>query len=77
MEQRHGRRTKSVDALKKCEHDPQVLLAVAKMVWTERKMKKAREWFQRTVKVDPDYGDAWAYYYKFELIHGTKVCVVS
>jgi pre-mRNA-processing factor 6 len=29
------------------------------------------------VKVDPDYGDAWAYYYKFELIHGTKVCALS
>lgn len=72
MEQRHGRRTKSVDALKKCEHDPYVLLAVAKLIWTERKVKKAREWFQRTVKVDPNYGDAWAYFYKFELMHGTE-----
>lgn len=53
-----------------------MLLAVAKMVWTERKIKKAREWFQRTVKVDPDYGDAWAYYYKFELVHGTKVSIL-
>ena len=30
LEPRPQRKTKSVDALKKCEHDPNVLLAVAK-----------------------------------------------
>ena len=30
LESRPQRKTKSVDALKKCEHDPHVLLAVAK-----------------------------------------------
>lgn len=30
LEARPQRKTKSVDALKKCEHDPHVLLAVAK-----------------------------------------------
>lgn len=73
MENTHGRRTKSTDALRKCEHDPYVLLAVAKLIWTERKYSKARNWFDRTVKVNEDFGDAWAYYYKFELIHGTEV----
>ncbi|MCP9262881.1 Pre-mRNA-processing factor 6 [Dirofilaria immitis] len=72
MEERHGRRTKSVDALKKCEHNADVLLAVAKLFWTERKIRKAREWFQRTVKIDPDFGDAWAFFYKFELLHGSQ-----
>uniref|UniRef100_A0AAF5Q4B9 Pre-mRNA-processing factor 6 n=1 Tax=Wuchereria bancrofti TaxID=6293 RepID=A0AAF5Q4B9_WUCBA len=72
MEERHGRRTKSVDALKKCEHSADVLLAVAKLFWTERKIRKAREWFQRTVKIDPDFGDAWAFFYKFELLHGSQ-----
>ncbi|XP_023222031.1 pre-mRNA-processing factor 6-like [Centruroides sculpturatus] len=72
MEARPQRKTKSVDALKRCEHDPHVLLAVSKLFWTERKMNKAREWFNRTVKIDPDLGDAWAYYYKFELLHGTE-----
>lgn len=32
LEARPQRKTKSVDALKKCEHDPHVLLAVAKYV---------------------------------------------
>jgi len=30
IEARPQRKTKSVDALKKCEHDPQVLLAIAR-----------------------------------------------
>ncbi|KAG8199374.1 hypothetical protein JTE90_011834 [Oedothorax gibbosus] len=72
LEPRPQRKTKSVDALKRCEHDPHVLLAVSKLFWTERKTNKAREWFNKTVKIDPDLGDAWAYYYKFELIHGTE-----
>ena len=27
--------------------------------------------FIRTVKLDPDFGDAWINFYKFELVHGT------
>lgn len=53
---------------------------VCRLFWSERKLKKAREWFQRAVKIDPDLGDTWAYFYKFELIHGTEVrttaCIV-
>lgn len=35
LEARPQRKTKSVDALKKCEHDPHVLLAVAKYVLSQ------------------------------------------
>lgn len=71
LEQRPQRKTKSVDALKKCEHDPNVLLAVSKLFWAERKIGKCREWFNRAVKIEPDLGDAWAYFYKFEAVQGT------
>ena len=86
----------SIDALKRCENSPLVLLAVAKLFLSERKVcrgpkergsvfcafrwlmpasafcarvqiAKPRQWFNRTIKLDPDYGDAWAHYYKFEL----------
>uniref|UniRef100_A0A158P6X2 Pre-mRNA-processing factor 6 n=1 Tax=Angiostrongylus cantonensis TaxID=6313 RepID=A0A158P6X2_ANGCA len=73
MEERHGRRAKSVDALKRCEHNPHVLVAAARLFWAERKaVKKAREWFQRAINVDPDNGDAYAHCYKFELLLGTE-----
>lgn len=60
-----------MDALKKCEHDPNVLLAVSKLFWSERKISKCREWFARTLKIEPDLGDAWAHWYRFEQLHGT------
>jgi pre-mRNA-processing factor 6 len=49
-----------------------VLLAVSKLFWSERKLQKAREWFIRTVKLEPDLGDAWVFFYKFELTHGNE-----
>jgi len=72
IEPRPQRKTKSVDALKKCEHDPHVLLAIARLFWSERKLSKARDWFLRTVKLDHDFGDAWAYFYRFEMAHGNE-----
>jgi pre-mRNA-processing factor 6 len=72
LEPRPQRKTKSIDALKCCEHDANVLLAVSKLFWTERKLQKTREWFNRTIKLEPDLGDAWAYFYKFELCHGNE-----
>lgn len=47
------------------------------MFWCERLVMKARNWFTRTVKLEPDLGDAWAYFYKFELQHGTEVSLKS
>jgi pre-mRNA-processing factor 6 len=72
MEPRPRRKKRSVDALTKCDHEPYVLLAVAKLFWAERKTQKCREWLTRTVKLEPDLGDAWVNFYKFELCHGTK-----
>jgi len=72
MEPKPSRKTKSVDALKKCEHDPIVLLAVSKLFWSEGKHQKCRDWLNRVLKLDSDLGDAWAYYYKHEMIQGTE-----
>lgn len=44
-----------------------------RMFWAERLTSKARSWFMRTVKLESDLGDAWAYFYKFEQLHGTEV----
>lgn len=68
---RHSRRAISVDALSKAPESPYVLLAVCKMMWSERKIAKAREWFNRALKINKDNGDVWAYYNKFEIVHGT------
>ncbi|GFZ05692.1 pre-mRNA splicing factor-like protein [Actinidia rufa] len=72
MVPRPQRKTKSMDALKKCDHDPHVIAAVAKLFWHDRKVDKARNWLNRAVTLAPDIGDFWALYYKFELQHGTE-----
>ncbi|KAM7271925.1 hypothetical protein ACFE04_031139 [Oxalis oulophora] len=72
MAPRPHRKTKSMDALKKCDHDALVIAAVAKLFWHDRKVDKARNWLNRAVTLAPDIGDFWALYYKFELQHGDE-----
>lgn len=72
MEPRPQRRSKSVDALKKCDNDVYVVIAVARLFWAERHVDKARAWFNKAVKLDPDNGDAWAYFLKFEIQQGNE-----
>lgn len=71
MVPRPQQKTKSRDAYKRCDQDPHVIVAVAKLFWHERKVDKARTWFIRAVTLAPDIGDFWAWYYKFELQNGT------
>ena len=72
-EARPTRKAKSADALKKCSTDTQVICAVARLFWSERKIEKARQWFARAVAADPDFGDCWGWWLKFEREHGTAV----
>jgi pre-mRNA-processing factor 6 len=71
VEARPQRKARSVDALKKCADDPVVICTVARLFWAERKIEKARQWFDRAVSAGPDYGDAWGWWLKFERQHGT------
>ncbi|XP_010522629.1 PREDICTED: protein STABILIZED1 [Tarenaya hassleriana] len=71
MAPRPRRKMKSIDAMKKCDHDPHVIAAVAKLFWQDMKVDKARSWLKRAVTLAPDVGDFWALYYKFELQHGS------
>ncbi|KAG7539758.1 PRP1 splicing factor N-terminal [Arabidopsis thaliana x Arabidopsis arenosa] len=66
--------TKIDDALKKCvkKEEAHVTATVAKIFWKDRKVNKARLLFEQTVTLDPDNGDFWALYYKFELEHGSE-----
>ena len=72
LEARPQRKARSTDALKKCENDPYVLVTIARLFWSERKTDKARNWFIRAVKTDSDYGDAWAWWLKFETMHASE-----
>ena len=73
MEERPKRKAKALTALKSCDRDPHVMLATAKLFWFDRSLDKARNWLENKVlRFNPDFGDAWATLYKFEVQHGTK-----
>lgn len=72
MAPRPQRKSKSVDALKRCDNDPHVVLAIAHLFWQDRKVDKARSWFNRAVTLLPDVGDFWAHYLRFERQYGTE-----
>jgi len=72
MEKKPQKKARSFDALKRCDNDPHVMLQVAILFWEDRKMDKARTWFNRVITLDPDFGDAWATFYKFEVQNGAE-----
>lgn len=72
MEPRPKRRTLAAEALKRSENAPEVIVTIAKLFASERKIEKARNWFSRAAKTNPDWGDCWAWWMRFELDHGTE-----
>lgn len=73
MEAAQQRKGRSVDAIKKSNEHPLVINAVGRLFWNERKIEKTRLWLSRAANADPDNGDLWAWWYKFEKQHGEKV----
>ncbi|EGB04589.1 hypothetical protein AURANDRAFT_38946 [Aureococcus anophagefferens] len=69
---RPARKGKSLEALKRCDNNAHVIVAVSKLFVAEQKRAKARKWFTRACALDPDLGDAWAHYYAFELADGVE-----
>ena len=63
---RPQRRSVSHEALKRCTDDAAVFEAVARLLWSEGKLGKAREWFERAVRVSGAYGDVWVWWYRME-----------
>lgn len=75
-EARPQRKARSVDALKKCADDALVICTVARLFWAERKIEKARQWFERAVGAGPrGIGDAWGWWLRFERQHGSAAQV--
>ncbi|KAJ5668777.1 Pre-mRNA-splicing factor prp1 [Penicillium macrosclerotiorum] len=72
LEPRPQRKARSLEAIKKAENDPVLFITVARIFWGERRLEKAMTWFEKAIVSDSDYGDGWAWYYKFLLQHGTE-----
>ncbi|OJJ57826.1 hypothetical protein ASPSYDRAFT_90025 [Aspergillus sydowii CBS 593.65] len=71
LEPRAQRKARSLEAIKKVDNDPILFITVARIFWGERRLEKAMTWFEKAIVSNSDFGDAWAWYYKFLLQHGT------
>ncbi|KAL6235394.1 hypothetical protein BDW75DRAFT_209729 [Aspergillus navahoensis] len=71
LEPRSQRKARSLEAIKKVDNDPILFVTVARIFWGERRLEKAMTWFEKAIVSNSDFGDAWAWYYKFLLQHGT------
>ncbi len=73
LENKSTRKTFCRDAIKKVGTDTHVIISIAKIFWKEKKYNKARLWFkEKAIVQSPDLGDAWIYYYAFEVDVETK-----
>ncbi|KAK3941242.1 hypothetical protein QBC46DRAFT_383179 [Diplogelasinospora grovesii] len=72
LEPRTQRKSLLAEAIKKVEDDPILLVTAARILWAERKLDRAQNWFEKALLLDRDMGDTWAWYYKFLLQHGTE-----
>ena len=77
MAPRPQRRRVSTDALHRCGNDAHVQAAVAMLFQNDRKVDKARTWYNRATTLDPDLGDLWGLWYRFESQFGDKDTVAQ
>ena len=73
LEPRTQRKPRALEAIKKLDNDPILFVTIARIFWGERRLEKAQNWFEKAILLDSDLGDAWAWYYKFLVQHGTEV----
>ena len=73
LQPRTQRKPQALEAIKAADQDPVLLVTVARIFWGERKLDKAMSWFEKAIVVDSDLGDAWGWYLKFLIQHGTDV----
>lgn len=72
LEARTQRKSLITEAIKKVDDDAVLQVTAARILWAERKLDRAQNWFERALLLDRDMGDAWAWYYKFLSQHGTE-----
>ena len=79
MEPRQHRKTRAVEAVRKVSNDPVLLTAVGRMFWMGggNQQEKGIRWMENSLKADPDYGDAWAWYYRLETSEEKREEIVS
>lgn len=72
LEPRTSRKSRALEAAKLVGDDKFLFTTISRIFWNERKLDKAVVWFEKAILVDADWGDSWAWYYRFLVSHGTE-----
>ena len=73
LEDRTRRKTAALQAMRTLdENDKHVFIAIARIFWGQRALEKAVTWFEKAIKVDPDYADGWVWFNAFLQKHGSE-----
>lgn len=72
LEARTQRRPQIIESIGKIDADPTLFIVAARIFWNERKLEKAKTWFEKAILRDADLGDSWVWYWKFLNQHGTE-----
>jgi len=70
MEPQATRLRKSTDAVNHAKTDPYVFIAIGKIFWAEKKINKARKFFERATELGKDNADTWLHLLALEKAHG-------
>ena len=70
-------RSKATEALKRCDGDPHVTLAVARLFERAGRIQKARKWYTRVIAMEPRLGDAHVYLFAFEYVHAFRAQLLT
>ncbi|EGW32610.1 Pre-mRNA splicing factor prp1 [Spathaspora passalidarum NRRL Y-27907] len=66
------RKTSFLDAMKKTENSPIILLGVGVFFWVDGNHQKAKAWFDRALKADRKNGDIWGWSYNYLQKYGSE-----
>lgn len=73
LQPRNQRKHLIAEAMKTTDDDPILYITAARLLWAERKLDRAMNWFEKAIVIDSKLGDTWAWYLKFLMQHGTDV----
>lgn len=66
------RKNSFVDALKRTNNSPVILLNIGLFFWIDGKFQKVKSWFDRALEGGKNNGDFWGWIYKYLYTYGSK-----
>jgi pre-mRNA-processing factor 6 len=71
------RKSKVLEAMKKCDQDPLVIMTIARLFEQSGRLRKAKKWYERSLSMNPRFGDIYVYYFAMEYLVAYKMLLLE